>query len=436
MTMHRMTAHRRPLGRIGGAALALSVLVLHAAGNAGAQDKIDFWNEPRAGANFSNRVEHQDRLAAARAYGIGWIRLAPDQWESAQRDFLIGDADAFAGVVEADLARLAAVIDSAGSLGLKVVIALQSLPGARWRNPHAEVAAGAVAGPDSASPETATAAGPAAVADTARAGRPLLWVDDRYQEEAAMLWGAIAARFRDHPAVVGYDLVSAPHPEPAGIGAADRAAWCASVRGTPADLDRFYRRLVAAIRTEDRKTPVIIEAGLGAAPAGFYCLTPLSDERVLYAFHMYEPRAYTERRLNRGRYRYPGPYPGCEGTADSLLVLDREALGDLLSPVIRWQSTHRIASSRILVAELGVHRQTKDAASYLADLLRSCEEVGWHWAFFAFREDSWAGMDYELGTRTLGESYWRALRRGEDPPLARGPNPLFDVIRRRLAPER
>jgi hypothetical protein len=117
-------------------------------------------------------------------------------------------------------------------------------------------------------------------------------------------------------------------------------------------------------------------------------------------------------------------------------VLDREALGDLLSPVIRWQSTHRIASSRILVAELGVHRQTKDAASYLADLLRSCEEVGWHWAFFAFREDSWAGMDYELGTRTLGESYWRALRRGEDPPLARGPNPLFDVIRRRLAPER
>jgi len=151
---------------------------------------------------------------------------------------------------------------------------------------------------------------------------------------------------------------------------------------------------------------------------------------------MYEPRAYTDRRLNRGRYRYPGPFPGVEGTADSLRLLDREALLDLLSPVIRWQSTHRVPSNRIVVAELGVHRQTKGAAAYLADLLRTCEDVGWHWAFHAFREDTWAGMDYELGTRPLGSGYWRALRRGEDPPLERGPNPLFDVIRLRLPPGR
>jgi hypothetical protein len=123
----------------------LSLLVLLATGVAAAGDKVEFWNEPQAGANFANRVERGERLAAARDYGIGWIRLAPDKWESDRRGFLLGDCDAFAGVVEADLARLAAVVDTANSLGLKVVIALRSLLGARWRDPHAKVAADSAA---------------------------------------------------------------------------------------------------------------------------------------------------------------------------------------------------------------------------------------------------------------------------------------------------
>ncbi len=400
-----------------------------ASGSARAADKMDFWTEPQAGANFSNRAERAERLVAARAYGVGWIRLAPDKWASAEREFLLGDCDAFTGPVTADLERLAAVVDQADSLGLRVVIALRSLPGARWRDPHAQAAA-----------DTAESAAPAdsiAATDPLAAGdRPRLWLDDRYQEQSAALWGAIAARFRDHRAVVGYDLAAAPAPEPAGTAGADLAAFCAAARGTPADIDRFYARLVAAVRAVDRTTPILLAAGLGASPAGFHCLTPIADERVLYAFHMYEPRAYTDRRLNRGRYRYPGSFPGVEGTADSLRLLDREALLELLAPVIRWQSAHRIPSNRIVVAELGVHRQVKGASAYLADLLRSCEDVGWHWAFFAFREDTWPGMDYELGTRPVSAATWRALRRGEDPPLARGPNPLFDVIRRRLAPPR
>jgi hypothetical protein len=427
---HRATVH---------VLAAVVIPALCVAGAVAAADKMDFWSDPRAGANFANRVERPDRLAAARAYGIEWIRLTPDKWASAARDFLVGDCAVPAGPVAADLARLAAVVAQADSLGLKVVIALRSLPGARWRDPHAQAVADSADPAAAVTPADDTLAHWDVAADTLAAGgaaalQEELWRVDRQQEEAAALWAAIALRFRDHPAVVGYEILSAPSPLPAGTPNADFDALCVAARGTPADLDRFYARVVAAIRAVDPMTPILVAAGRGASAEGFRCLEPLADERVLYAFHMYEPRAYTDRRLNRGRYRYPGPYPGVEGTADSLRLLDREALLDLLSPVIRWQSAHRIPSNRIVVTEFGVHRQAKGAAAYLGDVLRAYEDVGWHWAFFAFREDTWPGMDYELGTRALGAAYWRALRRGEEPQLPRGPNPLFDVIRGRLEP--
>lgn len=60
----------------------------------------------------------------------------------------------------------------------------------------------------------------------------------------------------------------------------------------------------------------------------------------------------------------------------------------------------------------------------------------WHWAFYAFREDgTWGGLDYELGTAPLGQAFWDAVRRGEDPERLehRGPNPQWDVLARALA---
>ena len=54
----------------------------------------------------------------------------------------------------------------------------------------------------------------------------------------------------------------------------------------------------------------------------------------------------------------------------------------------------------------------------------------WHWAFYAYREDTWTGMDYELGSGRLGWNYWQAIEVGEQPEKPRGDNPLFDVLKR------
>lgn len=60
------------------------------------------------------------------------VRLSYDKWQPVQRDFLLGNADAYAGLPAADLATLRATLDRAHQAGLKVVIAPLSLPGMRW----------------------------------------------------------------------------------------------------------------------------------------------------------------------------------------------------------------------------------------------------------------------------------------------------------------
>ncbi|MNC68704.1 hypothetical protein D3C75_1193340 [compost metagenome] len=56
-----------------------------------------------------------------------------------------------------------------------------------------------------------------------------------------------------------------------------------------------------------------------------------------------------------------------------------------------------------------------------------------HWAFYAFREDGWDGMDYELGDKPLPGSYWQAVEKGEavQPPRSMQA-PLFAPILQRL----
>jgi len=50
------------------------------------------------------------------------------------------------------------------------------------------------------------------------------------------------------------------------------------------------------------------------------------------------------------------------------------------------------------VGEVGVFRINDGAEAYLRDITQLLNSKKWHWAFYSFREDTWAGMDYELGT--------------------------------------
>jgi hypothetical protein len=213
----------------------------------------------------------------------------------------------------------------------------------------------------------------------------------------------------------------------------DFVAFARRSEGSAADLNRLYARIARAIRLVDPQTPLVLDAGLYATPPAIAGLRPLDDPHVLYSVHMYEPFVYTNARQNRGRFRYPGPVPeDANDPQAKQRSWDAAELARFLAPVEEWQRTHRVPAERILLGEFGVNRRAPGAEAYLSDLVRLFDERGWHQAFYAFREDTWDAMDYEIGDRPLPASYWKAREEGraEDPP--RSDNPLWRAIRRGL----
>jgi hypothetical protein len=348
---------------------------------------IGFWDTPRRGANLFNEVESRERLRAAREAGIGWVRLVPDKWKSERRDFLIGDADDFRGLVPQDLARLEEVLGWAEEERMPVVLGMLGLPGCRWGQKNGGK-------------------------DDYR-----LWHDERYQEQAVAFWKELAVRLRGRTGIVAYDPLNEPHPErEAKLEPEDAgfSAWLKSARGGPADLDRFYARIVGAIREGDPDRPILVEGYGYGGVAGLTVLKPLADPAILYSFHFYDPWQFTTFRANKGRYAYPGGMP--DAWDGPPRPWDRSALDRKLEPVGQWADRHGIPAKRIVAAEFGCDRLVPGARDYLADLVKALRGRGWHWAFYSFREDAWPRMDYEMTTSGR-----------------RGPNPLWKVIQEGLA---
>jgi endoglucanase len=367
----------------------------------------DYWHTMRRGANLFDRTETADRLRAAAAARIEFVRLAPNKWPGAGRDFLLGDADDFRAIPAADLTQLRATLDDAQTAGVRVVVTTLSLPGNRWRQHNGNQS------------------------------DFRLWREPRYADQAEAFWRQLATALRGHPALAGYNLVNEPHAEQTLGGVDFRTfdfdAWKQRVAGTPADMNGLYARLVRAIREVDEETPVILDCGVYATPWAVAGLTTLADPRVLYSFHMYEPYVYTTQKLNRGRFSYPGDVPDeAQGTGRGR-AWNAATLRHFFDPVRKWQAANRVPANRILVGELGVDRRSKGAAQYLADLVEIFEAESWHWAFYAFREDTWDAMDYELGDGPTPPGFWDALEKGRTPTFTRRDNPLFEVLKTALA---
>jgi aryl-phospho-beta-D-glucosidase BglC (GH1 family) len=379
--------------------IATSLLAARAAH--AAEDKLAFWDTQRKGANCFNVSVDRSYFAACKAANIRLVRLTWSKWKGAGRDFLIGEANEFKGIPAADLAKLKEVLDSAHAEGVKVVLVPLSLPGLRWRQQNG------------------------------MKWDDRIWRDEKYHAQAAAFWRELAMAMRDHPAVVGYNLINEPAPARAlKIEFTDTASYRAfemQVVGTAADVNRLYRTLTDAVRAVDKQTPVIVESHDFGAPDAIAGLEPIpGDERVIYSIHNYGPWQYVNFKANGGR----NSYPGVMTINDRQETWDREALRQAMAPVAQWAERHRVPPTRIFLGEFGCDRRNAGVAEYLADVIAVANDYGWHWAFYAYREDEWDAMDYELGTGKLGAKYWEAVERGERPTPPRKDNPLWRVIER------
>lgn len=380
-------------------ATALSFLL----GSVEAAEKITFWDTPRKGANGFNVEPTEAWFAAARGLGVDWVRLAYAKWKGQHRDFLIGDADNFQGVVPEDMAELIEVLDWAQKYNIKVVITPLGLPGNRWIQNN----------------------------DNRRDLK--LWNNKAYWQQSAAFWAELATSLKNHPAVCAYNILNEPTPEmKTGLdehGDVSRyKAWYEKYRGTAHDLPAFYETVIAAIRKVDSQTPIMLDTGWYAQPNAFVYWPRIDDDKVLYAFHMYEPYQFTNHRNYRREkpYVYPGKIPYAATESD----WNKGKIEDYLTAFLGWAKAREVPGNRLVCGEFGCYRRNPGAAAYLADVIDVLNEHDLHWAFYSFREDACDGYDYELGTAGLGAAYWQAKEAGENPPLTRRDNPLFDIIKR------
>ncbi|MEV5117949.1 cellulase family glycosylhydrolase [Stenotrophomonas indicatrix] len=370
---------------------------------------ITFWDTPQRGGNsFNETPPDRAYFQGLRDTGATWVRLTPDKWRSAGgRDFLMGDADHYQGLVDADVATLRRALDDANAVGLKVVLVPLSLPLLRWKQKNGDVV------------------------------DQRLWQSFDNHAPAQRFWRDLAAALKGHPALAGYNLINEPAPE-YGTTLAEHASredmlkWYAGVQGGPRDLRQLYTELVASVRAVDADMPLMLDAGWYAAADAFdYWPATLQDTKLLYSVHMYEPYAATSA-PNQKRskpYRYPAEVP----FGDRSERWDAARVRSYLQQPMDWAKTHGIGANRMVIGEFGCIRRWPDCGRYLRDVLDVAEQQKVHWAFYAFREDGWDGMDYELGDKPLPGSYWQAIEKGEaaQPPRSMQA-PLFAPILERL----
>lgn len=376
---------------------------------ANAADLITFWDTPQHGGNSFNRLPpDQAYFDALKKYGASWVRLSYDKWKPARRDFLIGDADHYEGIPAADLATLKATLDRADKAGLKVVITPLSLPSMRWSQ------------------------------NNNGTFDDRLWQDKAKWREAAQFWRDLATALKDHPAIAAYNIINEPAPEKMGgiaehASVADMQAWYGKQKGGSRDLIAFYNTVIAEIRKVDPATPVMADAGWYAAADAFsYWPTPLDDTKVVYSFHMYEPyEATSAPNIKRKKpYAYPGEVP----YAGSTVTWNAQKVADYLAKPVDWAKAHHIPLNRLVAGEYGCMRMLAGCKAYLEDVLTVLDKDRLHWAFYSFREDSWDGMDYELGSEKVNWKYWEAIDANEPDPVKRKATPEFEPIRKRLQP--
>lgn len=115
-------------------------------------------------------------------------------------------------------------------------------------------------------------------------------------------------------------------------------------------------------------------------------------------------------------------------------MFDKAALKEFLEPVAQWTEQHNIPNNRIIAEEFGINRMVGGADQYVKDLIDIFDDYGWHWAFYAFREDTWEGMDFELGSQPVKGAYWKAKEEGKLPDRKdiEVDNSIWDALKKGL----
>ncbi|WP_369215013.1 cellulase family glycosylhydrolase, partial [Streptomyces flavofungini] len=206
---------------------------------------------------------------------------------------------------------------------------------------------------------------------TAEGGRDL-------RAHYARAWRAVAERFADDDAVIGYDLMNEP--------------WGGSVQGPAFEagpLARLYEDCVGAIREVDRDHWLFVEPSAIGANWGFATGLPRLDD----------PRGDgDEARIAYAPHLYPLPMDlGGGYTGDTRRRVD----ASLASWREQTERTARRLGAPVVIGEFGLDVGLPGAMEYVEKVQRMADEMGAGIAYWSNDPGPWAPWDAELRPTAL-----------------------------------
>ena len=193
------------------------------------------------------------------------------------------------------------------------------------------------------------------------------------QDHFADAWAAVVERFKDHPAVLGYDILNEPSP---GSVYDARDITVTPPDGDAADFDRtlftdFYRRMIAAIRAVDQDGWIFYEPRV-AAPANGQpsFILELEDPRdgeprIGYAPHLYSVQ-----------FEFNQAYD-----PDSDVTLEN------------WEASRNVETSvqkaPLLLGEWGFDPNWPNADLFMRELLDMGDRMMLGWTYWSYDPGGW-----------------------------------------------
>ncbi len=179
-------------------------------------------------------------------------------------------------------------------------------------------------------------------------GRTLLWQKKELRERTFKLWEFLADRYKDKPALAGYDLLNEAVLEDAKL------------------LNAFYKQLIKTIRGVDQNHILFVEGNRWAQDLG--CLEDFCDDHLVLSIHVYQPLEFTFNFIPH--LQYP-----------------RETKKDLHKLLSGYAALAQRRQRPIYVGEFGVNAREGLYGEdfWVKDAVNCFQEFGFSWTYWTYK---------------------------------------------------
>jgi endoglucanase len=185
---------------------------------------------------------------------------------------------------------------------------------------------------------------------------------DKHLPRLVGLWEQIAARYKDRPAAVYFELLNEPHDKLIDV------KWNAAVS-----------RLLAVVRKSNPTRPIIVGPGQWNSIRALDKLElPSKDRNLIVTVHFYDPFAFT----HQGAHWVKGS-DQWKGTKWSGTEAEQAAIRKSLDQAAAWAKAHE---RPIFLGEFGAYEQAdmESRSRWTRFVARDAERRGFSWAYWEF----------------------------------------------------